>query len=56
MKDSKGLLAKQLDTLKDPKQLAQIGFSEGTKPTLLPSVPRPPACLPPTPTPEAVRP
>lgn len=29
VKDGKGLLSKQLDTLKDPKQLAQIGFSEG---------------------------
>ena len=29
VKDSKGLIAKQLDTLKDPKQLAQIGFSQG---------------------------
>ncbi len=29
VKDSKGFVAKQLDTLKDPKQLAQIGFSQG---------------------------
>ena len=29
VRGSKGLLAKQLDTLKDPKQLAKIGFSEG---------------------------
>jgi len=29
VKEGKGLLAKQLDTLKDPKQLAQIGFNEG---------------------------
>ena len=29
VKDSKGFIAQQLDTLKDPKQLAQIGFSQG---------------------------
>ena len=29
VKDSKGFVAKQLDTLKDPKQLATMGFSEG---------------------------
>jgi len=29
VKDSKNPIAKQLDTLKDPKQLAQIGFNEG---------------------------
>jgi HEAT repeat protein len=29
VKDNKGFVAKQLDTLKDPKQLAQMGFSEG---------------------------
>jgi HEAT repeat protein len=28
-KSSEGLIAKQLDTLKDPKELAKIGFSEG---------------------------
>jgi HEAT repeat protein len=29
VKDSKGMIAQQLDTLKDPKQLAQLGFSQG---------------------------
>ncbi len=29
VKDSKGFVAKQLDTLKDPKEMAKIGFSEG---------------------------
>jgi len=29
VKDGKGLVGKQLDTLKDPKQLATMGFSEG---------------------------
>lgn len=29
VKDSKGMIAQQLDTMKDPKQLAQMGFSQG---------------------------
>jgi HEAT repeat protein len=29
VKDNKGFVAKQLDTLKDPKEMAKIGFSEG---------------------------
>lgn len=29
VKDSRSLIAQQLDTVKDPKQLAQIGFNEG---------------------------
>jgi HEAT repeat protein len=29
LKDNKGFVAKQLDTLKDPKEIAKIGFSEG---------------------------
>jgi HEAT repeat protein len=29
VKDNKGMIAKQLDTLKDPKELAKMGFNEG---------------------------